>query len=300
MMEIHLPRVSVLITILSLVGCSVAGTPAERFSSPEAAVARLEDVVTSNDASKAAALLGSDGDYLLYSGDSALDRQRANRFSAMFKERHSLKPTSDNQYVILLGNKGWPFAVPLVRDSGSWIFDAAAGKEEVFARRIGENEFSALDTARTIYLAQREYAGQDWNGDGVYQYAERIISSPGTRDGLYWPTTDADHRESPLSAAVARAMRESYQITQGGEPQPFHGYYHKLLYSAPRSGQTVDLLSKPGQYWLISTPAAWNESGVMTFASNERGWIYEKNLGGDFDFQDVSKLSVDETWTRVE
>jgi len=285
--------------VLALMGCSVGGTPPARWSSPEEALSRLERVVTSQDAAEARSLFGSEGAYLLDSGDAALDRDRVLRFRALFSERHELRSRGENEYVVVLGNKAWPFAVPLVKDGDGWVFDAAAGREEVLARRIGENEFSALDAARTIYRAQREYAAQDWDGDGSYRYADRLVSTPGNRDGLYW-TTEGEGERSPLGAAVARAASESYVITPGGEPQPFHGYFHKVLYSAVESESAVDALSKPGRYWFISTPAVWSESGVMTFASNERGWIYEKNLGVDFDYDEISNLVVDETWERVE
>jgi hypothetical protein len=103
-----------------------------------------------------------------------------------------------------------------------------------------------------------------------------------------------------LSSAFARATHEGYSITSGGEPQPFHGYFYKLLFYPAQPGAPVDTLSKPGRYWLFSTPSVWNESGVMTFAANERGWIFEKNLGSSIDYRDLSQLTVDDTWTRVE
>lgn len=285
--------------VVILVGCSVGGTPPARFTTPEEALSRLERVVASGDPSEARALLGSKGGYILDSGDGALDRERAARFSALFNERHELRPRSEGEYVVLLGEKLWPFAVPVVKDGEGWVFDAAAGREEILSRRIGENEFSALEAARTVYRAQRQYAAEDWDGDGILRYADRLISTPGHRDGLYWPT-DEGGDSSPLGAAVARAASESYVITPGGEPQPFHGYFHKVLSAPHESDGGGDALSKPGRYWFISTPAVWNESGVMTFASNERGWIYEKNLGNDFDDEDMRKLVIDDTWKRVE
>jgi hypothetical protein len=281
-------------------GCVTRYPALQRFHSPQEALSQLERVVSSGDKSEVGSLFGSEGDYLLDSGDAALDRERVARFTDMFKERHDLEHKGNGTYVVLLGKHRWPFAVPIVQRGDAWVFDATAGKEEVIARRIGENEFSALDTARTVYLAQRQYAATDWNGDSRYQYAERLISTPGARDGLYWPAQEGDAELSPLNAAVAKAADENYVITPGGEPQPFHGYYHKLRYSPTQPGKQVDALSRPGHYWLISVPAVWNESGVMTFASNERGWIYQKNLGPDFDYTKISDRMIDRTWTRVE
>jgi hypothetical protein len=288
------------LVICAVTGCATSvGTP-QRFDSPQEAIEQLAKVVSSNDSTEAQKLFGSEGEYLLKSGDKALDQARVARFSEMFTERHSLKQKDDGEYVVLIGSKGWPFAIPLVPRGNAWVFDAAAGREEIVDRRVGENEFSALDVARAVYLAQRQYAAHDWDEDGNYYYAARLISTPGKRDGLYWPAREGDEDVSPLGPAVVRAADESYVITPGGQPQPFHGYYHKLRYSPASSGARVDVLEKPGKYWLVSIPASWNESGVMTFASNERGWVYQKNLGADFDYAKISEVVVDQTWTRVE
>jgi hypothetical protein len=218
----------------------------------------------------------------------------------MFNETHAMKQASENVYTLVLGANQWPFPIPLVKTAGSWSFDAHAGREEVLARRIGENEFTALETARAVYLAQRAYAARDWDGNGTYQYAEKLVSSVGKRDGLYWPLESQGDEESPLTSLVAQAAPENYVITPGGKPQPFHGYFYKLMYSPVTVGDAIDALSRPGHYWLIASPATWNESGVMTFALNERGWIYQKNLGSDFDYDTLSAVAVGETWARVE
>lgn len=293
-------RLSLASALCTCVACSAPVTPPREFDSPEQAVSALEGVVASKSREEARALLGSEGDFLLDSGDPTLDDNRARRFAALFSQRHELQSKEEGVFVVALGEKRWPFAVPIVRRDDRWVFDADAGKEEILARRIGENEFSALDVARTVYLAQRQYAARDWDGDGVYRYAERLVSAPGKKDGLYWPVADGDQVNSPLAPAVAQAANENYVVTQDGEPQPYHGYYYKILYKPVEAGEQVDALSKPGHYWLVSTPAQWGESGIMTFASNERGWIYEKNLGRDFDYDDIAGVQIDDTWTRVE
>lgn len=291
----------VFLTILHVTGCAPINVyPPEVFDSPESAVARLSEVVASDDPAQAKKLLGSQGEYLLHSGDPVVDKTRAARFSEMFKARHELRADGEDRYAMLVGEKSWPFPVPLVKRGDAWMFDAEAGRDEVLSRRIGENEFIALDTARAVYHAQRNYAARDWNEDGVSQYAERLISSPGKQDGLYWPQDDNQTVVSPLGPVVAKAAQESYVITPGGEPQPFHGYYYRLLYTSAPQGERLDVLSRPGRYWLIATPAVWDESGVMTFALNERGWIYEKDLGADFDYTRISELAVDDSWQRVE
>jgi hypothetical protein len=300
MIDLSFFRTPVIAAAFSMVGCSALQTPPERFTSPEAALERLERVVAGGEKKDAAALLGSGGDYLLDSGDPILDKQRASLFSAMFKERHSLEQTKSGQSTVLLGSKRWPFAVPLVQRGDSWVFDAAAGREEVLDRRIGENEFATLDTMRSIYIAQREYSAKDWNGDGILTYATRIISTPGNREGLYWSSADGDTETSPLSHVVAQAAAEGYSVTSTDQPRPLHGYLYSLIQPSVNADEPVDALSKPGRYWLFATPVVWNESGVMTFALNERGWVYEKNLGDDLDASKLSRLNVDDSWTRVE
>jgi hypothetical protein len=271
------------------------------FASPEEALAQLVRVVASEDKEQARDLFGSDGEYLFDSGDQTLDQGRAKRFIEMFKERHDLRAKSSGEYSVFVGSKGWPFPVPLVRDASGWTFDALAGKEEILARRIGENEFAALDTARAVYHAQRLYAAYDRNGDGKREYAAKLISTPGKKDGLYWPPEREGEDLSPLNTEIVQAARESYVITPDGKPHPYHGYYYKLRYLEPHAKEEIaDALSKPGRYWFLATPAVWNQSGVMTFALNERGWIYEKDLGVDLSPEMLSAISVDETWQRVE
>ena len=181
----------VFLTLFHVTGCTPINVyPPEVFHSPESAVARLSEVVASDDPAQAKKLLGSQGEYLLHSGDPVVDKTRAERFSEMFKARHELRANGEGRYAMVVGEKSWPFPVPLVKRGDTWMFDAEAGRDEVLSRRIGENEFIALDTARAVYHAQRSYAARDWNGDGVYQYAERLISGPGKQDGLYWPQDD--------------------------------------------------------------------------------------------------------------
>jgi hypothetical protein len=202
---------------------------------------------------------------------------------------------------LVIGKQRWPFPVPLVQDGNSWVFDASAGKEEILNRTIGQNELSALGVARTIYLAQRQYALRDWDNDGTLRYAGRIISTPEKKDGLYWPTDADGADESPLGPAIAQAADENYVLTPNGQPQPFHGYYHRIVYSPPAgSSVALDPLTRPGAYWLISTPASWGESGVMTFISDQHGRVYEKNLGVDADYSGLAAVRVDDSWNRVE
>jgi len=283
-----------------LTGCAVRGVAPERFPSPDKALVALEQVVVDRSDAGTRRLFGSAGDYLLDSGDPILDEQRALQFQRLFDEHHALRARPDGSFIVVAGRNEWPFPVPLVPTGGGWEFDAAAGQEEILSRRIGQNELSALRAARTVYLAQRVYAAVDRDGDGVREYAGRLISSPGSMDGLYWPVTAPTIPESPLGPAVARAADENYVITPGGHPQPFHGYYHRILPAPPVPAASGDPLDRPGRYWFVSTPARWGESGVMSFASNERGWIYERNLGPDFRSGELEAMAIDDAWRRIQ
>jgi hypothetical protein len=281
-----------------LSGCSVTKT-AQVFNNPVEAVNALEDVVVSRSVDKADALFGPEGDYLLHTGDPGLDKDRGQAFVRLFEEGHRLEKRDDATAFLVLGKKGWPFPIPLRQTDSGWKFDAAAGQDEILARVVGRNELAAMESARAIYLAQKFYASTDWDGDGARRYAGRITSTPGMRDGLYWPASD-EETSSPLGVAVAQATREDYTINPDGRPRPYRGYYFRLVLSPPAQAAILDPRSKPGNYWLIATPAVWGNSGVMTFASNERGWIFEKDLGEDFDPEEISPIIIDGTWTRVE
>ena len=290
-------RMARVLFALTFIGCSSKQPPA-LFSRPEAAVVALEETIASKDPERANKLFGDEGDYLLYSGDPVLDQNRAEEFVSLFKQRHELREVDAGAKILLIGNKGWPFPVPLMEEDGDWFFDAEAGRNQILARRIGQNELTTIDVARKIALAQRVYASHDWDGDGRYQYAARLISSPGLRDGLYWPV-EGREKESPLGSVIAKAADEDYVITPGGAPQPYHGYFYKVILHEPAAVDLDDPFARFGRYWLISYPAEWGVTGIMSFAANERGWIYEKDLGKEFEYSQED-LEVDSSWTRIE
>lgn len=287
------------ITCLGLGACSLMARPAQKFASPDQALTALSQAVADRSVAQADALFGSEGDYILHTGDPVIDKKRGQRFVALFSQSHRLEKQTDGRYLLLLGEKEWPFPVPLIQDGDKWRFDSAAGRDEILSRTVGGNELTALEVARTVYLSQRIYASEDRDGDGVPRYAERLISTPGKRDGLYWPV-EAGEPLSPLGPAVVAAADEDYSIVPGGEPQPYHGYFYSIFTEPPSASTKEDVLSKPGTYWLIAYPASWGKSGVMTFASNERGWIYEKDLGSVGIVTKDGPISVDDSWTRIE
>jgi hypothetical protein len=269
------------------------------FNSSDEALNELEDVVASNSTEKARILFGPDGQDILSSGDPHVDTERRLKFIELFNQSHSFEKLSNGNLQLVIGDRKWPFPLPLVRSGNKWFFDAEAGREGILDREIGQNEISALRISRTIPLLQRQYAVRDWNGDGIFSYAKQLISTPGNKDGLYW-NVGKDKIVSPLGPIIAEAASENNDINAEGKRKPYHGYRFKLLESQSTSPIINDIFSKPGRYWLVASPEERGVSGIMTFATNERGWIYEKDLGENRDFSQESGFNTDESWKRIE
>jgi hypothetical protein len=182
---------------------------------------------------------------------------------------------------MVVGQEDFPFPIPLVRKDQTWRFDTAAGRLEILYRRIGRNELDAVQVCLAYVDAQNEYADKDRTGAGVGTYAQRIVSQPGKKDGLYWPASQGDDA-SPLGELAAHATREGYRV--GGERAPYHGYYYRILTrqgpTAP--GGALDYVVRGkmiGGFALVAYPAEYGNSGVMTFLVNHSGVVFEKDHG---------------------
>jgi Protein of unknown function (DUF2950) len=203
--------------------------------------------------------------------------------------------------VLIMGREDWPFPIPLVRKDGTWRFDTAAGREEILYRRIGRNELDAIETCLAYVDAQQEYAERGVAGNGVY--AQRIVSRPGKKDGLYWPAQSGTD-ESPLGELAASAAAEGYRA--GQQRAPYHGYYYKVLTrqgpNAP--GGALDYVVRGnmiGGFALVAYPAEYRNSGVMTFLVSHQGNVYEKDLGPDTAriAAGMTAFNPDNSWRRV-
>ena len=273
----------------------------KRFASPEAAVQAFVDALRSGNAQTLVALLGSDGRALVSSGDQVADRNARARFLDAYDRAHTLAIDGATA-VVRVGDEGWPFPIPVVKDGDRWRFDVRRGREEILARRIGRNEIFAMQTCLAYVDAQREYYAEDRNGQGILEYAQKFDSTPGRRDGLYWPTA-ADERSSPLGPLVVRAHAEGYR-RQGSGPTPYHGYVYRILTAqgpdAP--GGEYDYVSRGHMiagFALVAFPAEYGASGVMTFLVNHDGIIFQKDLGPDTRRLALGMRSFnpDLTWT---
>ena len=275
------------------------------FPSPEAAATAFVEALRADDLKTMAAILGSSAQRLISSGDPVADNEERERFVKAYDEAHTLV-ADGNKMVIQVGKDEWPFPIPLVKTGSQWRFDAHAGQEELLARRIGKNELAAIQVALAIVDAQRDYWRRNPQNASILQYARKINSTQGQRDGLYWPGKP-DEEPSPLGPLVAEAQRQGY-VGQGtgGKPVPYHGYYFRLLtgQGPEAAGGAYDYLVRGqmiGGFALVAYPAQWGASGVMTFIVNHDGVVYEKNLGPKTAATaDAMKLfNPDSTWKKV-
>jgi len=262
-----------------------ADAPAQTtFSSPDEALQSLVKAAEGSDRATLAHLFGPDYQQLL-SGDQAEDQKDLTEFSTAVHDSAKLEKRSGTEYVITVGKDNWPMPVPVVQKDGKWMFDSKAGLEEVVNRRIGEDELSAIATCRAYAVAQWEYFTEgDWDRDGVAEYAQKLTSTPGQHDGLYWETAEGDD-PSPLGKLVAAAS-EANKAPATITHEPYHGYDFKILTrqgaNAPGSayGYVINGNMIAG-YALVAYPHDWGHTGAMTFIINQQGRVYEKNLGKD-------------------
>jgi hypothetical protein len=284
---------------------SIAAQSAQRsFASPEEAAQALAAAIKANDAKAMLAVLGKDAQPLISSGDPVADQNVRDRFSQYYEEAHSLVKSGDGDTVLQIGSDDWPFPIPLVQSDGGWRFDTAAGKEEILDRRIGANERSAIQACLAYVDAQREYYQRNPDHASLLHYAQKLASSPGQRDGLFWDAKP-DEEESPLGSVFARARAEGY--AGSGRGIPYHGYYFRILAAQgpAAAGGAYDYLAHGkmiGGFGLVAYPAKWNASGVMTFIVNQDGVVFEKDLGPNTAAaaKAIKTFNPDNTWRRVD
>jgi hypothetical protein len=275
----------------------------QRFKSPEEAVSALIAAIRSDQPGNIVSVLGRDSRPIVDSGDEVADAKLRTAFLVAYDLQHQLTRQGTGKSILTIGKQDWPFPIPLVERNGSWTFDTAAGREEILYRRIGRNELAAIQVLLAYVAAQNEYASLNPEKTRIDTYAQRIISSPGRKDGLYWPA-QANEPQSPLGPAMALATLEGYRF--GDTPSPYHGYYYKILTgqgpTAP--GGAVDYVVKDqmiGGFAMVAYPAEYGNSGVMTFLVNHTGAIYQKDLGPRTAriASRMRQFSPDHTWKRV-
>jgi Protein of unknown function (DUF2950) len=267
-------------------------------------VKALIDAALKNDMKGILEILGSDAKSILVSGDPVADNEGRERFVKSYDEANKLVKSGEAQMVLEVGKDEWPFLILLVKKSNGWRFDTKEGKEEIINPRIGRNELDVIQVCLAIVDAEREHYQRDPDGDKLLQYAQKLISTKGKRDGLYWETKP-NEQPSPLGSLVARAGAEGYKGA-GGKPVPYHGYNYRLLTGQGKdaSGGAYDYLMQGKMirgFGVVAYPAQYGSSGIMTFIVNHDGVVYQKDLGPKTASvaQSMTKFNPDKTWTAV-
>jgi hypothetical protein len=298
--------IAAVFVVLVISGPAHAATVKQRtFASPEEAVKTLVEALKANDMKALEAIFGPGSRDLIWSGDPVADQSRRERFVSLYEQKYRLEITGDKA-VLNLGNEDWPFAIPIVKKEGLWYFDTKQGKEEILARRIGQDELGAIQVCLAYVDGQREYVLKDRDANGLLEYAQKFRSDPGKKNGLYWDVK-AGEAQSPLGPLFAAAQEKGYSgKTAGGKPIPYYGYYYRILKGQGKDapGGAYDYVVRGkmiGGFALVAYPAKYASSGVMTFIVNQDGVVYQKDLGKNTEKTALAMklFNPDSTWKKV-
>lgn len=294
--------------IVMLMHASITPTFAQgkqkTFATPDEAVRALMDAFKTHNVPKLIEIIGADNKDLVITHDTAQDAYGRTRICQMASEKLVKEKTGNNKITLALGKNEWLFPFPLVKDGAVWRFDSKAGREEVVNRRVGRDELNAIAVCRYYIKAQREYAGKDRNNDDVMEYAQKFGSSPGKKDGLFWSSAASKGKDpSPFELLFEKSRKYALARRPG---EPFYGYYFKILTkqggNAP--GGAYDYIINGHMVagcGLIAYPSSYGVSGVATFIVNQRGKVYEKDLGADTVkiASEMTEYNPDKTWKLV-
>lgn len=301
------PRVSSLLLLVlaaSLAGgLAACGTRTDHasFASVDEAVAAMVDASRKSDVARLKELFGPGSDSILSSGDAVADKAARENFVRMYDEKHALVPEAEDRMMLQVGAEDWPMPVPVVKKDGQWLLDGAAGADEIVYRRIGRNELGAIAVCRGFVDAEHEYAAADHDGEGAGIYAHKLVSDPGTQNGLYWKSVPGES-ESPVGPFVAAAAAEGYKAGGGA----YHGYRYRPLFRQTdnANGGAIDYFVRgvlKNGFALVAWPAEYGVSGVMTFIVNQDGVVFQKDLGDD-TADAVARMDAydpDSTWVAL-
>jgi hypothetical protein len=291
--------------LLGLSAASFAATSQQKtFSSAEEAVKAAIAAARADNDKELLAIFGAQAKDLISSGDPVADKQRRARFLAAYDEKNRLATEGENT-ILMVGKEDWPLPIPVVKRGDRWIFDPEQGREEILNRRIGDNELFTIQTLLAVVDAQREYALKDRDKNGLLEYAQKFVSDPGKKNGLYWEAK-AGEPQSPLGPIMTEMIGKGYQAKPSAGPSPYHGYYYRILsaqgknaaggaYSYVVKGQMI------GGFAVVAYPAEYANSGVMTLIVNHDGKVFQKDLGKNTSSAAgaMKEYNRDATWTEV-
>jgi hypothetical protein len=283
---------------------AVAGSHQKAYPSPAAAAQDLIDTLATGNHDAIRAVLGPDADQLS-SGDPVADAHDREKFVTAARSHYRIYEADDDVAYMEVGPKDWRLPIPIVKANDGWRFDTQAGVEIFEDLRIGRNELHTIATLRACVDAQHEYAARNPTGGPVPQFAQRFRSSAGQKNGLYWPVAPGEP-ESPLGPLMAQAGEEGYFKTRSGEPVPYHGYIYRILTAqgADVPGGALSYIVNgrlTRGFGLLAYPAAYGKSGIMTFVVNQRGIVYQKDLGQNTPTlaAKITAYDPDGSWTPV-
>jgi hypothetical protein len=276
------------------------------FPTAGAAVTALVAADKADDMKALSSILGPDSDQILSSGDPVADKNARDEFVHRYDEMHRLAYDDQGRVILYIGAGNWPVPIPLIKKDSGWVFDTAAGKDELLYRRIGRNELFTIRVLEDLADAQSEYASEAHDGGSEGAFAQKILSDAGKQNGLYWETAEGQ-AESPIGPLVAKATAAGYKRDSGDNPIPFHGYYYKILTeqggNAPGGAKKYLVDGKmTNGFAFLAYPAEYRASGVMTFMINQDGIIVQKDLGPDTAklASAISEYNPDKTWQEVD
>jgi hypothetical protein len=289
------------VAIATLMASHTAAQPAQNtFDNPQSAAEALVKAAESFDVPSLLQILGPGSRDLVVSEDPVVDKTRAADFARLAREKQQVNvdPKNPNRAELVVGNSEWPLPIPLVKRNGKWSYDANSGRQEILLRRIGENEIDAIRICRGFVEAQHEYAIEKHDASELNEYAQRIISTPGKHDGLAWQNPDGSWG-GPVGEAIAKAIAQGYEAN----PQPYHGYYFKVLKGqgpAALMGEMNFVVNGAmiGGFALSAAPAQYRVTGIKTFIVSHEGIVYEKDLGAESlkALKQIEVYNPDKTW----
>jgi hypothetical protein len=296
-------RIGGILAAAVLIAAAIPARAQETYPTPEAAVKDLVDSAKAKTPGFGDRILGKDGAALLRSGDADEDAGNLKEFNEAAAASTAIDDGPDGTKILRVGKNGWTLPLPLIKSDAGWRFDAARGKEEMTNRRVGYNELSAIEACKAYVAAQDEYFKLDRDGNGLREYARRIISTPGTHDGLYWPPEN----QADISPLDGFAEDANLARRSGEKPEPYDGYYFRVLTAqgpAAPGGAFSYLINGHmiAGHAMVAWPAAYGDSGVETFVCGENGVVYQKDLGPNTAALGTSmvQFNPDATWKVVE
>jgi hypothetical protein len=288
-------------------GSAAAQQPGQKtFPSAAEASKALVAALQANDQTALLSILGADAKDIISSGDEVEDKNNRQTFVQKYQQMHRLVAEPDGKTTLYIGAENWPTPIPLVHKGSTWYFDTAVGKQEILYRRVGRNELAVIQVCRELVDAEKEYYAKPHDGDSGKQYAQKFFSDSGKHNGLYWEPGPGE-AESPIGPLVASAAAEGYAQNPNHKPQPFQGYYFRLLTgqgaNAPGGARSYIVDGKMTRgFAFLAYAAEYRSSGVMTFIVNQDGIVYEKDLGRRTAeiAKTVMRYDPDATWRKAD